>query len=170
MDKRWIYILIIFIIGISCLYLVADSSTTIGKATVKVNAYLITIPDSFNIDNTGGQYAQLINRNTKEYITIVDLGKGDLIKQSVDEKTDSLENNGSFSNIDKFSLKIDDDSIPSISYESYDNNTINQVSYFTKYNHTFSIESTNFLKNDTIKDNVKFIIDSLAPNYKQKQD
>ena len=170
MDKRWIYILIICIIGVSCLYLVADSSTTIGKATVKVNAYLITIPDSFNIDNTGGQYAQLINRNTKEYINVVDLGKGDLIEQSMDEKIDSLKNNESFSNIDKFTLKIDKESLPSISYESYDNDKINQVSYFTKCNHTFSIESTNFLKNDTIKDNVKFIIDSLAPNYKQKQD
>ncbi|WP_298500435.1 hypothetical protein [uncultured Methanobrevibacter sp.] len=171
MDKRWIYILIIFIIGVSCLYLVADTSTTIGKANVKVNAFLITIPDSYNIDDTGGAYAQLINRNTNEIINVEDMGKGNTIKDFSDIEIDMLEMNESFSKVEKGTFKIDNESYTCISYETdSDDNTTNQIIYFTKYNHTFRIESTNIQNNNTLKDNIKFIMDSLTPNYKQKQD
>ena len=79
MDKRWIYILIIAVIGITCLFFIAESSTTIGKATVKVGHYITTLPDSFNINKNGEEYAKLINRKTNERIFIKDLGKGNLI-------------------------------------------------------------------------------------------
>lgn len=169
MDKRWIYILIILIIGISCLFLIAESSTTIGKATVKVGSYLITIPDSFNIDTTGGNNTHLINRNTHEYIIVEDLGKGDFIDDNMGKKMSDLQNSGKNKVVENITVEIDNSSIPTIYYEDY-NNTFNQISYTIKYNHTFSIRSTHFHDNNTLKENTKFIIDTLSPNYKQKQD
>lgn len=171
MDKRWIFILIILIIGVTCLYFVADSSTTVGKANVKVNSFLITIPDSYNIDNTGGDYAQLINRNTNEIIKVIDMGKGDSVDDSSNKDMEILQDNESVSEVEKGAFKKDTESLPCIEYKIYDDeNTTNQIVYFTKYNHTFKIKSTDIHDKNTLKENIKFIIDSLTPNFKQKQD
>lgn len=166
MDKRWIYILIIAIIGISCMFLIVESSTTIGKATVKVDNFLITIPDSFNIHNDGSDYADLINRKTNERILVKDLGKGDRIEEKMSEVYESYSNNESYYNVKNVTVN---DTIPTIYYEDY-NNTINQINFITKFNHTFSVKSSHFHDNATIEENAEFIIDSLVPNYKQKQD
>ena len=169
MDKRWIYILIIIIVGTSCLYLIAESSTTIGKATVKVNSYLVTVPDPFNIHSTGSHYAHLINRDTQERIFIEDLGKGDFINKNMSGRMADVEASGDNEDIENITVNIGNTSLPTIYYKD-SNGTFNQISYIIKYNHTFYIKSSHFHDNSTIKSNVKVIIDSLTPNYKQKQE
>ncbi len=166
MDKRWIYILIILIIGVSCLFLIAESSTTIGKATVKVGSYICTLPDAYNIEKSGDQYAKLINRKTNERIFVKDLGKGDQIHKNMSERWNSLSNDERYHDVKNITIY---DSIPAIYYEDY-NDTINQISYATKFNHTILVKCTCFHDNNTVHKDTKFIIDSSAPNYKQKDD
>lgn len=167
MDKRWLYILIILIIGISCMYLIVESSTTVGKATVKVNSFLVTVPDSFNIDGTGGHYAYLINRNTHESIYIHDVGKGNFIDKNMSEKWDMTINEPEkYMNLKNTTHKKN---ISTMYYEDC-NGTLNQITFFTKYNHTFYIKSEHFHDNNTMQKSAKSVIDSLIPNYKQKQE
>lgn len=167
MDKRWIYILIILIIGISCLFLIVESSTTVGKATVKVNSFLVTVPDSFNIDSTGGRYAYLINRNTHESIYIYDLGKGNFINKNMSQKWDLISNdNENYKNVKNITHEKN---ISTMYYEDC-NDTLNQITFLTKYKHTFYIKSEHFHDNYTMEKCVKSAIDSISPNYKQKQE
>lgn len=166
MDKRWIYILIIAVIGITCLFFIAESSTTIGKATVKVGHYITTIPDSFNINKNGEQYAKLINRKTNERIFVKDLGKGDLIKNNMSERLESLNFDEQYSNVKNITL---DGGIPCVYYED-SNNTFNIISYTNKYNHTLLVKCTSFRDNKTMLEDAKYVIDSATPNYKQNDD
>ena len=76
MDKRWILILIIFLVGVAALYFVVDTSNTVGKAVVAVNTYTITVPETYNIENSETYLATVINRATGEKITVEDVGKG----------------------------------------------------------------------------------------------
>lgn len=168
MDKRWIYILVILIIGVSCLYLIVESSTTIGKATVSVNSFLVTAPDSFNIFDDDKYYTDLINRNTREKLFIKDLGKKkDIINSDMSERVEKLYEDGNYANIKNITPY--DDDIPTVYYED-SNSTLNQMSYVVKYNHTFFIRASHFHDNATMQKDVKFVIDSIIPNYKQKQD
>lgn len=163
MDRRWIYILIILIIGLTCLFYIAESSTTVGKATVKVSSFLFTVPDSFNIHNSG-QTTDLINRKTNERIFVDDLGKGVDIKENMTSVIKWLNDEGTYSNVKNITLY---DTIPTVYYED-SNGTLNEISYATKYNHTFYIKCTHFHDNTTMQKNTKYVADTLEPNYKQK--
>lgn len=167
MDKRWIYIIIILIIGLSTLYYIVSSSNTVGSASVDVSSFIITLPGDFHIDMTDDAGATIIDRTTDEKLIITDLGKGksidnltrDDLKKSKKMKSVKIENETvSLNNITiKTVFVIDDD-------------TINSTSYFMKFNHTFSIDAYNFNDKDTLYDNIDFIIDSLKRDYKQTQD
>ena len=76
MDRRWIYIIIIFIIGFAALFYIAESSTTVGSAVIGINTFTTSIPDDYNIENSQNDYATLIKRQTHEKIYIKDEGKG----------------------------------------------------------------------------------------------
>ena len=168
MDKRWIYILIIFIIGVSALYIIASSSNTIGCATVDVNTFVITLPDSFNIDGTDGNSATLINRNNGEKLIVEDLGKGNFIDDMLLNYTKNSPNNGKHVKIENKTITHNNITIQTVYI--IDNNTINSTSYFIKFNHTFTIKANNFSDNESIDNNIKYIIDSLVRDYKQTQD
>ena len=64
MDKRWIGILIILIIGCCCMYFIVDSSTTVGNAMTVVNKTVVTLPNHFSIEESGRDYAKIVNKNT----------------------------------------------------------------------------------------------------------
>ncbi|WP_407377827.1 hypothetical protein [Methanobrevibacter sp.] len=166
MDKRWIYIIIIFIIGCACLFIVAESSTTIGVANVNLGKFTISIPDSFNIDEDNAKFIRLINRNTGEKITIKDLGKDADINSSMQTELDKIKLNENISVIKETSYKYGNATLPGIYFEltDYSNNEY----YFKKLNHTFSIELSGFKDNST--DHIDSIIDSLRRDPKQKQD
>ena len=158
MDKRWIYILIILIIGLSALYYIASSSDSIGQATVDVNTFVITLPDSFNIDGTDKATATLINRNTGEKLTVQDFGKGNHIKEVHTNNTVNNSNNENIVKIDNDTIKYHNITIYTV-YMTSSDNTTNATSYFMKFNHTFTITACNFKNHDSINNNVKYIIE-----------
>ena len=83
-------------------------------------------------------------------------------------KIDALENNENVTFIKKSPVKINNETLPSIYYEKID--YVNRITYVTKYNHLFSVDCIDFNDNQTIYNNTKYIIDSITPDYKQKQD
>ena len=40
MDKRWIYIIIILLIGVTALFFIVESSTTLGSAETYVHKFI----------------------------------------------------------------------------------------------------------------------------------
>ena len=78
MDKRWILILIILIVGGYCTYNIVDSSTTVGDAITVVNKSVITIPKDFSIADTDKNSVDLIDNKDNKKIHIEDIGKGDI--------------------------------------------------------------------------------------------
>lgn len=169
MDKRWICILIILIIGAICAYLVVDSSNSVGSANVNVNTFTITLPSEFNIDTKSGQELTLINRQTQEKIQVTDLGKGNSTKSNLTEKIDALNNNTNVTYIENTTLTIGNETYHSIYYEKAPD-FVNRIVYVNKFGHLFSIECYNFHDNGTIENNIEYIINSMKPDYKQKQD
>ncbi len=166
MDKRWIYILIIFIIGVVCLFYIVDSSNTVGRANVNVNTFTLTLPPDYNIDAKKDKYVVIVNKDTRERISIKDLGKISIAGE-MKNKTSILEQN---ENVTLIKNMTTDKNLttPSIYYERIPD-SINRVTYFTKYNHTFAIECHYFHENSTIEKDTLFLMENLRPDYKQKQ-
>lgn len=169
MDKRWIYVIIIFIIGFTAMLYIVDTSTTVGKAVVAVNTHLVTVPSSFNIEGNEYNYALLVNRQTKEHIFIKDLGKGDTIDENLKMEREDLESN---ENITKISFTTENHNkkvCQVINYETKDNK-YNKVLFFTQTHHTFKIKSTDFKDLKTLDKKTKFVIDTFKQDYKKTQD
>lgn len=170
MEKQWIYIIIILIFGVACLFFIVDSATTLGSANVYVDKFTVTIPDSLNVDESGKTLVKLINRKTNEMITIEDLGKGDLVNKDMSSRMNKLANYGEISEIENSTVQVNGKILPTIFYKNSTNDNINQATYFLKHNHTFLIIVTDFQDNNTLLNDIDFIINTLTPDYKQKQD
>ena len=169
MDKRWIYFIIILVIGFSGLYYIVGTSTTVGSAIVGINSFTLTVPDSFNIENNDHGFASLINRQTKEYLVIKDLGKNKPVDENFDKEASSIESNENYMIINNTTENYHDMDSKVMYYKTADNNTLYQFSVFTKFNHTFSIRSANFLRVDTLNDKTHFVMDTLNQDYKKSQ-
>lgn len=168
MDKRWIYIIIILIIGISALYVIVSSSNTVGSAIVDVNKFIITLPDDFNIQDNDKEYSILINRNTNARIIVKDIGKGNFVNERLKNDSD-IYHTRDYKEIKNKTFEHDGIKVKTI-YGIGEDNKINSTAYFMKFDHTFNIKTNNFKDIDTIEENVKFIIDTLQRDYKQSQD
>lgn len=168
MDKRWIYIIIILIIGISALYVIVSSSNTVGSAIVDVNKFIITLPDDFNIQDNDKEYSILINRNTNAKIVVKDLGKGNFVNERLKNDSD-IYHSGDYKEIKNKTFDYEDIKVKTI-YGIGEDNKINSTAYFMKFDHTFNIKTNNFKDIDTIEEKVKFIISTLQRDYKQSQD
>lgn len=169
MDKRWIYILIIFIIGVTCAYLIVESSDTVGSANININKFTVTLPSEFNIDTKKDQYLLLIDRKTQEKIEIKDLGKGNDIDSNISYELYQLKDNANVTLINDSSLKIGNETFSSIYYEKIPDYT-NRITFVSKYDHLFSIDCKMFHDNQKIINDTQKIIDSIKPDYKQSQD
>jgi hypothetical protein len=163
MDKRWILILIILIVGCTCLYHIVDSSTTVGDAITVVNKTVVTLPSDFSIGSDDRSSATLINKNTKESIFIKDLGKSDSAYKSFKKNLNSLDNvvNNSTLDINNITTyKID-----------INNNTGNtSLVYVYTCNHTFNIKLDGYTNQNELNQDLNFIVSTLSPDFKQNQD
>ncbi len=170
MDRRWIYIIIIFIIGFAALFYIAESSTTVGSAVIGINTFTTSIPDDYNIENSQNDYATLIKRQTHEKIYIKDEGKGNLTEKVFNEKMSSMENNPNITRISQSKEVYNNVTFNVIEYERIFNNNTNKAFVFMEYKHTFLIESTNFKNPNTLTEKTRILLDTLQPDYKKTQD
>ena len=75
MDKRWIIIIIILIVGFSSLYFIVNDSMRLGKAIDTIDNVIITLPTDFKIGEKTPTSAELMDRDADKKIKI------ELIKQ-----------------------------------------------------------------------------------------
>ncbi len=170
MDKRWIYILIIAIIGFACLFYIVDNSSTLGSASVYVNKFKVTLPHDYNVAGDGKTYMDAINKKTNEHIIIKDVGKGNLISSEFVKRADTLINNENISSVDYSTIDINCENLSTIEYKSINNNNINKIIFLTKEDHTFTFECKDFHNETKLENDVSFLMDTLMRDVKQKQD
>lgn len=170
MDKRWIYILIILIIGTAAMFYIVENSTTVGSATVAVGTYTATVPNDYNIFSSENDYVVVINRQTNEKIHLEDFGKGNSTEKNFEKQLSKIENDENVTDYNTTTETYNNFTFKSITYEKLPNNTINKVSLFMEFNHTFMIKSMNFKDPNTLESKSHFIIDSIKRDYKKTQD
>lgn len=162
MDKRWIAILVILIIGVSCMVYVVSTSNTVGSAISDVNKSTITLPDGFSKgDSTSGSIF-LVNKQSDEKIYMEDLGKSDISKEKFTKKSNSI------SSTDINITNLTDTTVYTIYYLD-EPGFNNSISYFYSCQHTFYMKMTGY---DNIKDmneDINFIVTTIQPDYKQTQ-
>ena len=164
MDKRWILILIILIVGCACLYYIVDSSTTVGDAITVVNKSVITLPSDFSIGSDDKSSVTLINKNTNETIFIEDLGKSDSAFNHFEEDLNSLDilNNSTLNINNITTYKIDMQNLTTKSNTS--------LVYVYSSNHTFAIKFNGYKDQNELNQDLNFIVSTISPDFKQNQD
>jgi ABC-type lipoprotein release transport system permease subunit len=166
MDKRWIGIIVILIIGLGCMYLIVMNSTTVGNAVSVINDVSITIPPGYINSEDGANFCVLHYKETNETIRIKCLNDGkDYIGEYNDrlntlKKQDDITINKNFTN----------KTVSMIEYENQSSKDKKYISlvFFDKCNHTFSMQMEHFTDNESKEKVINFIIDNLKYDFKQR--
>ena len=169
MDKRWILIIIIAIIGLSSMYLIVDNSMTVGSAITTFSKTTITIPEGFSVEDTNNNLVTLYNKNNDERIEIYDFGKGNTVKEIKTNITSEILEEKNLTNITNRTFKLDHTEIDQTILKN-GSKPCAVISYFYKYDHTYSIIMTGYDKVNTTTQDLDCIIYTLRPDYKQSQD
>ena len=169
MDKRWILIIIIAIIGLSSMYLIVDESMTVGSAITTFSKTTITIPEGFSVEDTNNNLVTLYNKNNNEKIEIYDFGKGNTIKEMQTNITSEILEEEGLNNVTNRTINLEDTEISQTILKNGSNSKV-VISYFYKYNHTYSIIMTGYKKLNTTTQDLDCILYTLRPDYKQSQD
>ena len=74
MNNKWLIIIFVLLIGLGSLYLIVESSNTVGSAIMGVSKYTVTLPDGFSNAKAGDETPTMVNGATKETIVFKDLG------------------------------------------------------------------------------------------------
>lgn len=171
MDKRWILIIILLIVGCSCMYLIVDSSTTVGDAIYVVNKTVITLPNDFGIGNDAKNSVELIGKHNDEKIYIEDLGKKDVALDSFKQNLSAFSHQSKIKLIKNTTEEINNITTYKIYLQDYttENITNATIAYIYSCNHTFMIKLTGS-NQAQIEEDLNFIVTTIQPDFKQSQD
>ena len=161
MDKRWLGIIIILILGIGCMYLVVDSSPTVGKAVTVCKEMTITLPSGFNILKSTDKSVHLLDhQNHTVNITIIKMG--DESKSKYQSELKSLNSSDEI----EIQGKVSNKTGHMILYKNLTNDKEYSMTYFVKDNRTVSLHMDRYTnwENDW-----NFIIDTIQHNFKQNK-
>ena len=93
MNNKWLIIIFVLLIGLGSLYLIVESSNTVGSAIMGVSKYTVTLPDGFSNAKAGDETPTMVNGATKETIVFKDLGKEKKMPKIIKSEYDNLTNN-----------------------------------------------------------------------------
>ena len=168
MDKRVIAIIIILIIGCSCMFYAATSSNTVGSAITTFSKTTLTLPYGFSVGETNDKLAELYNKNTDEKINISDLGKGDSSSEEFKDALEKLSKDPSVMNVKDSTKTINNLQVYTITYET--SSGVKYSSFVYTYNHTYCINMTGFDDVNKVNDDLDLIVKTIQPDYKQGKD
>ncbi|WP_405270115.1 hypothetical protein [Methanobrevibacter sp.] len=171
MDKRWILILIILVVGGYWTFTVAESSTTVGDAITVVNKSVITLPDDFTIADSDKDSVDLIDKKDNRKIHIEDIGKGDLAYETFNREINSLSETSNIHLLKNSTLNAGNITIYKSDLENYTNDLKNvSIAYIYSSGHTFAIKFEGYPNENDLNKDLKFMVTTIAPDFKQAQD
>ena len=172
MDRRWLFIFIIMIIGVCCMYSIVMSSTTVGSAIADINKTTISMPDGFSKGHSDDGSLELVNKKNDENIYIKDLGKNDSSKVEFDKKLKSLKTAADVTINENKTNVFNNITTYTVYYtNSSDSQAFNRsMSYIYNAGHTFYIKLTGYTDIDKLNRDLEYIVTTMQPDYKKSQD
>ena len=166
MDKRWIGILIILIVGLCAMYFIVDYSTTVGNACTVVGDESVTLPPGLKIEDTTALSATLCNPENNDTIIIDFLGKGNTTLKNYKSCLNSLKEDGNINVINH----ENNNGTYIINYEnSSSKNPKVSIAFTSKDNRTLSMKFIKYTNETKLKQDLDFIVKTLKHDYKQNK-
>lgn len=161
MDRRWIGILIIMLIGMGCMYFIVDNSNTVGNAITVVNDVSIVLPTGFKISDTHSNEALLSSESNNESIFIECIVDKNPEKEFTKKIT-------SFQNKNNVELKnLSNKTIKHINFKDVDSEKSTSFILFENLGHPFIMKMENYESADKQDNDMTFIIGNMKHDFKQ---
>ncbi len=160
MDKRWLGIIIILIAGLGCMYLIVDSSDSVGKAVSVVDEMTITLPDGFNILKEHKDRLDLKKGNDTLNITIIGLGNNSL--KEFNSQLKLLKNDQEVEIKDT----VKNETGNTIIYKNITTDKENSITYLVRDNRTISVQMNLY---DNWETDLNFVANTIQHNFKQNK-
>ena len=172
MDRRWLFIFLIMIIGVGCMYSIVMSSTTVGSAIADINKTTISMPDGFSKGYSDDGSLELINKANDEDIYIKDLGKNDSSKVTFDKKIKTLKTADDVTINENKTNVFNNITTYTVYYtNSSDSQAFNRsMSYIYCAGHTFYIKMAGYTDIDKLNSDLEYVVSTMQPDYKKSQD
>lgn len=170
MDKRWIIIIIIAIVGISSLYFIVNDSMRLGKAIDTIENVIITLPTDFKIGEETPSSTELMNRNTDERIKIELIKEKNKARILMKNKLQKLNSSDDVKYMKNYTQNISKIKTYTISYQnvSSDHPVNYTVNFINKLNKTFIITTYNYNDNASQMEDLAYVIDTIRLDFKLK--
>lgn len=171
MDKRWIIIIIILIVGVSSLYFIVNDSMRLGKAIDTIDNVIITLPTDFKIGEKTQTSVELMNRNTDERIKIELIKQKNRANMLMKGKLKELGSDDCVKDVKNHTQKISNITTYTISYQNVTSDTpVNYtMNFINKLNKTFIITTYNYNNNTSQSEDLAYVIDTIRLDYKIKE-
>ena len=159
MDKRWLGIVVILAAGLFCMYLIVDSSPTVGKSVTVVDEMTITLPSGFNILKDNDTSVALMNHDNKT-ANITIMGLGDKSMKKYNSALKSLDENG------EIEVQKTNKTEKIIYFKNTTSDKEFSLTYFVKDNRTVELKMDKY---KDWKDDWNFILETVQHNFKQNK-
>lgn len=171
MDKRWILIIIILIVGISSLYFIANDSMKIGKAINTIDNVIITLPTDFKMTEKTDSFAEISNRNNDNTIQIELIKQKNKAQQLMKDKLSELKSENVI-DIKNTTQNISGLTVYTINYQNITTDTpVNySVNFVNKLNKTFIITAFNYTDNTSQLNDITEVIKTIRLDFKVKDE
>ena len=172
MDKRWLIIIITLFVGLCCLYVIVDNSTSVGKGIVSVDRVIMTLPPGFTNFQKHGDTVSVENKYGGEKLYFESIERGNHSLEAYHDKTNSLKELGTVEITKNVTLQFGDIKAHTIYYHNTERNNNSEyiASYFDKFNNTFGVTVWNFKDTEQGESFIKFVIETLYEDYKKPQE
>ncbi len=165
MDNRWYGIIIILIVGLSCMYLIASSSNSVASAVVIVDDISVTLPNNFIIGPKDSKHVVFKNDNN-ESIELKYISDGNNSLKEFNKEIKLLEKDKNIEITNNSSSGI----IKNITCTDNSSNNSYMLSYFDLYDRTLLINSSGYDNLQNQKNDVINILNTIKPDFKQNRD
>ena len=169
MDKRWIFIIAVLIIGLGSMYLIVDNSTSVGNAIASVDQVIVTIPPGFTNFQTHEDSVNVENKYTQEKLYFKSIAKGDHALEKFNKTLADWESDENVIITNESTMKINNVTAYVIYYQNTSSGEpIDYMrAYFYDYDTTFLVIMWNFENVERGNSNLKFIVENIYPDYKK---
>lgn len=165
MDKRWIIILLILIVGLGCMSYIVMTSTTVGHAVTIVDDLSVTLPHGFKIDHSETGQTTLLDDRTNEIIFIKHIREGNKALIEYLKEIKILKENENVEILKNTSNKT----IHTICYKDLNKDKDYTLYYLEKYNCTVLIKMENFKNPEDEQKSLDYMLETIKPDYKQSR-
>lgn len=169
MDKRWILVIAILIIGFASLYIIADTSNNVGNAIASVDGVIVTLPPDFTNFQAKEKSVNIENKYTYEKLYFKSIADGDHAYEQYNNTIKDLDNDEDIEITNKTTMKVDNVTAYVIYYQNSSSGEAKEYikGYFYDYDTTFVVTMWNFNSTERGNSNLKFVIENLYPDYKK---